>query len=153
MKKFAQWFTLERRQGIQLFVASVVPILVLTGISTQDRLDQWMIIVTIVLQFISSLLSLLNLRKGQWSEAWVIVRGAIYTLGLAAAPALVALGYWNEDFSTNFVAGLALTLTMLSNFVAVLTGSQQKIEAVEAKAERAHPTLEFRDSNGTDFSV
>ena len=136
MKQFAAWFTTERRQGIQAFAASLAPLLILSGFGTQLIWDQWLIILGAGLQFISNFLNLLNLKQGDWGRGWEIARGAIYTLGLGVAPALVALGYWTEDFSGVALAGTALTLSVLGNFISVLTsGRQQQAELLEAVTE------------------
>lgn len=129
MRKFKEWFTLERRQGILLFAGSVAPLLILFGFGSKTVWEQWLIILGVVLQFVSSLLSLLNLKVGEWGAGWAIIRGAIYALGAGAAPALVALGIWDNEFSSYFMLGLALFLAALSNLVSLLTGSKQELQA------------------------
>ena len=121
-----------------MFAASLVPLLVLFGIGTQATWDSWLIIVAAVLQFVASLLSLLNLKKGDWGTGWAIFRGAVYTLGLAAAPALVSLGYLSHEQSGLVLAGAGLTLTALSSFLAILTSSAQQ-RAQLLKSVTSHP--------------
>lgn len=128
MRKFANWFTAERRQAIQLFAGSLAPLLILFGFGTEGQWDQYIIIVGLLLQFVSSLLSLVNLRHGDWSGVWTIVRGAIYTLGMGAAPALAALGFWDDNTSSVFLLGMSLTLGALSNLVSILTSSRQSLD-------------------------
>lgn len=121
-----------------MFAASLVPLLVLFGIGTQATWDSWLIIVAAVLQFVASLLSLLNLKKGDWGTGWAIFRGAVYALGLAAAPALVSLGYLSHEQSGLVLAGAGLTLTALSSFLAILTSSAQQ-RAQLLKSVTSHP--------------
>ena len=142
MKKFAAWFTLERRDAIRLLAATLAPLLILFGLGNKDTWDQILIVVAIILQFIASLVSLLSLKKGDWTTGWTILRAAIYTAGLAIAPVLVALGVWTNDFSTQFTIGLSLFLTVLSSLVGVLVGNRQATAAAVADAKhRATPAL------------
>ena len=136
MKRFAQWFTTERRQGIQFFAMSLVPLLVLFGLGTEEYLTQWTVILAAVMQFISSLLSLLNLKQGEWGAAWTIIRGAIYSLGMTVAPVFNVLGFYSEEMSDLILTGVSLTLTVLSSALAVLIGGEQKWQ--EQQLERQY---------------
>lgn len=136
MKRFAQWFTTSRRQGIQLFATSLIPLLVLFGMGTEEYFTHWTIVLAAVMQFVTSLLSLLNLRQGDWGAAWAIIRGAVYTLGLTVAPTFALLGFWTEEFGGLILTGVSLTLTVLSNVVAVLVSGEQKLE--DEQWERQH---------------
>ena len=136
MHTLTSWFTPERRQGIQALAASLVPLLILWGFGTEQVWDQWLIILGAALQFFSNALSLANLKPGEWGKGWEIARGAIYTLGLSVAPALVVLGFWTEEFSSTVLTGVALALSVLGNLVAVLTsGAQQREKLVQAVTE------------------
>ena len=121
-----------------MFAASLAPLLVLFGIGTQATWDSWLIIVAAVLQFGASLLSLLNLKKGDWSTGWTIFRGAVYTLGLSAAPALVSLGYLTHEQSGLVLAGAGLALTTLSSLLAILVNSKQQRDEL-LKSVTNHP--------------
>jgi len=132
MKTFAAWFTLERRDAIRAVVVTLAPFLILLGFGTKSEWDQYVIITGIVLQVIGSLLSLLTIKG--LVNIWTILRATIYTAGLALAPALVALGFWTNDFANNFTVGLALLLTVLSNVVGIIVGNKQQTEAVRAEA-------------------
>ena len=121
-----------------MFAASLVPLLVLFNIGTQSMWDAWLIVVAAVLQFVSSLLSLLNLKKGDWSTGWTILRGAVYTLGLSAAPALVSLGYLTHEQSGLVLAGAGLALTTLSSLLAILVNSKQQRDEL-LKSVTNHP--------------
>ena len=136
MHTLTSWFTPERRQGIQALAASLVPLLILWGLGTEQVWDQWLIILGAALQFFSNALSLANLKPDEWGKGWEIARGAIYTLGLSVAPALVVLGFWTEEFSSTVLTGVALALSVLGNLVAVLTsGAQQREKLVQAVTE------------------
>lgn len=136
MNAFKAWFSTERRQGIQVFAASLAPLLILFGLGTEGFWEQWLIILGAALQFISNLMNLLNLKQGEWSKGWEITRAAIYTFGMALAPAFVALGYWTEDFSGLILTGAALALSVLGNLISVLTsGKQQEQELLTAITE------------------
>lgn len=124
-----------------MFAASLVPLLVLFGIGSQATWDSWMIIVAATLQFVASLLSLLNLKKGDWGTGWAIFRGAVYALGLAAAPALVSLGYLSHEQSGLVLAGAGLTLTTLSSLLAILVNSKQQRDEL-LKSLSSHPSFE-----------
>lgn len=132
MKKFAAWFTTERRQSIQIFAASLAPLLILFGIGTEGTWEQVLILVGAGLQFVSNLLSLVNLRVGDWGKAYAVVRGAIYTLGLAAAPALVALGVISQEHADTALLGISLALATLGNLVSILTSSHQEQKELQA---------------------
>lgn len=123
------WFTSARRQQIQVFAGSLAPFFILFGIGSEGQWEQWLILLGLILQFGSSLLSLLALKVGDWGTGWAIVRGAVYALGMGAAPALVALGVWDKDFSSFFLVGLSLGLAALSNLVAIFTSGHQRAQA------------------------
>jgi len=127
MKKFIQWFTTERRQLIQAFLASLTPLLIMVGFGTEGTWEQVLIITGATMQFVASLLNLVNLRVGDWGAGWAIIRGAIYTLGTTVAPALVILGWLDEATSTIVLTGLSLALGALSSAVAIFTGGQQQL--------------------------
>ena len=130
MKSFAAWFTTQRRQGIQLLFTSLVPLFMLFGLGTDETWAQWGIILAALLQMLGSLLSLLNLEEGNWGAKWAVVRGAIYSFGLAVAPAFTILGWLTEDMSGLILSAVSITLTVLSSLVAVLTSGEQQLEHI-----------------------
>lgn len=134
IRKFAAWFTLARRQAIQLFAAGLAPLAIMFGLGTEGGWEQSLILVGLGTQFVSNLLNLLSLKEGEWGKGWAIVRGAIYSLGLGAAPALVALGIWTDEVSTQFALGLGLALAAVGNAVALVTGQRQETEQAVARA-------------------
>jgi len=136
MKKIAEWFTPERRQQIQVFFGTLAPLFILGGFGTEGQWEQALIITGAVLQFLSSLLSLINVRGG---DIWAVLRGAIYGLATTVAPALVLLGWLNEDLSATILTGISLALTALSGLVAILTNGKQQIETYVAKHRAVGP--------------
>jgi hypothetical protein len=132
MKGFAAWFTPDRRQAIQIFAGGLAPLAILLGLGTEGIWEQTLIIFGAVLQFISSLLSLLNVHKGDWGAAWAIVRGAVYALAMVVSPALVLLGFYDEATNATVLAAVSLALSALSNLVAVFTSKKQQLDAVIA---------------------
>lgn len=140
MKKFAEFFDADRRQKIQLFLVSVTPFLILGGFANEGQVQQGLIVSAAVLQFLGALLSLVNVRKGDWSTAWMVVRSAIYVLAGTVSPALVLLGLYDQETSATLLTGISLALTGLSSGLAIFVGKSQQLEAYK------HPTY-----NGTLF--
>jgi hypothetical protein len=128
MKAITDWFTPERRQQIQVLFGALAPLFILGGFGTEGQWEQILIITGAVLQFLSSLLSLVNVRGG---DAWAVLRGAIYALATTVAPALVLLGWLNPETSATLLTGIALGLTALSSLVAIFTSGQQQIERIK----------------------
>lgn len=122
----AAWFTPDRRQYIQILFGSGAAIAVAFGFGSQGAWEQILIITAAALQFFSSLLSLVNVRDVQ--KVWAVVRAAVYTLGMAVAPALVILGWIDQETSTTILLGVSLGLTFLSNALAVFVGKKQQYD-------------------------
>lgn len=135
METLNKIFTPERRQQIQLFFGSLAPLLILAGFATQAQTEQWLIIIGAVLQFVSAVLSLVNVRKGDLGAGWAVIRGAIYSLAATVSPALVLLGYYSEDTNASLLTGLSLGLSSLSALLSVFIGKSQQLEKVEAVAK------------------
>lgn len=131
MKQFWEKFTPERRQQIQLFLSSLAPLLILGGFATQLQTEQALIIAGAILQAIGALLALVNVRKGDWGAGWVVIRGAIYALAATVSPALVLLGFYNEETNASLLTGLSLALTALSSGLAIFVGKKQELVALE----------------------
>lgn len=127
MKKFYDIFTPERRQQIQLFLASLAPLLILGGFATQEQTEQYLIVAGAIIQFLASILSLVNVRKGDWGAGWAVVRGAIYALAAAVSPVLVFFGLYDASTNAALLAGISLTLSTLSSLLAVFIGNKQVI--------------------------
>ena len=125
------WFTPDRRQLIQLFLGSLAPIVIMLGVATQEQTEQWLIITGAALQFGSSLLSLINLRG--LLNIWTVLRGAVYTAGMAVAPALTVLGVIDENMQATILTGLSLGLSSLSALVAIFAGKSQQIQDLETQ--------------------
>lgn len=134
MKTIAVWFTAERRQSIQLFFGALAPLAILLGFGTTGVWEQSLIILGAALQFVSAVLSLVNVRVGDWGAGWAILRAAIYTLAATVSPALVLLGFYDEATNATILLAISLGLGALSNLLAVFIGKQQEIEAVKAIA-------------------
>ncbi|UVK61364.1 holin [Microbacterium phage Gingerbug] len=139
-QRLAAWFTMERRQAIQVWFGSLAPLVILAGFATQAQTEQALIIVGAILQFAASALSVVN---ANWRDALGVLRGAIYALAATVAPALVLLGVFSEEFSTGLLTALSLGLSSLSSLLAIFTVSQQttasaraELAVVEAAAAR-----------------
>lgn len=137
MKKFADWFTPERRQQIQTLIVTVVPLFLMFGYGTTGQWEQVQIITSAILAAAGSLLSLVHIRVTEWAnEGWKIVRATIYTFGMTVSPALMLLGFYNEDVNTKIVTGVALGLTALSSAVAIFAnGQQQKADVIAGRVD------------------
>lgn len=127
------WFSAERRQQIQATLVALVPLAILFGYGTEGVWEQVLIISGALLGAFGSLLSLVNVRVADWAtEGWKIARGAIYAAGTVISPALMALGFYNDEVNTQIVTGISLALTALSSAIAIFAnGQQQKAAAVE----------------------
>lgn len=138
MKKFAEWFTTDRRQKIQVFLGSLAPLAIMLGFGSEGIWEQIGIITGATSLFLSSLLNLVNVRLGDWAtQGWMIVRGAIYAFGTTVSPSLVVLGLYGEDVNTAIVTGLGLGLGALSSLIGIFASGEQAKAAQEA---------EYRDS-------
>ena len=128
MNRIIEAFTLERRQAIQVFLGSLVPILVLTGYATQTEAEQYLILSGAAIQFVASLLSVINLR-GAWT-IWLAIRAAIYTAGATVAPALTVLGYVSDAQASQIATAVSLGLSALSSLLAIFVSGAQQTEKV-----------------------
>lgn len=135
MKNLETLFNADRRQMIQVFLASLAPLLIIGGYATHSQTEQYLIISGALLQFVASVLSLVNVRKGDWSTAWAIVRGAIYALVAIVSPALVFFGLYDEATNTLLLAGISLALSSLSSLLAIFVGKTQQLQALTGAVE------------------
>lgn len=126
MKKLNEIFTPERRQQIQLFFASLAPLAILVGFANEAQTQQILIIIGAALQFFASILSLVNVRKGDWGAGWAIVRGAIYALAAVVSPVLVFFGLYDASTNAALLTGISLALSTLSSLLAVFIGQKQE---------------------------
>lgn len=133
MNKLVDVFTPERRQQIQVWLGSLAPLLILGGFATEEQTQNALIVTGAVLQFIAALLSLINVRKGDWGAGWAIVRGAIYTLAMTVSPVLVFFGLYDADTNAALLTGISLALSSLSSLLAVFIGKTQQLETVKAE--------------------
>lgn len=130
------WLDAQQRQKIQVFFATLVPIAVLIGLTTETAAEQWLLILGAALQFTSSALSLANL-KGGVHAAWTILRGAVYALAATVAPALTVLGLISDEQGATALTAISLGLTSLSSLIAVfVSGNQQTAHAEGAELGR-----------------
>lgn len=128
-----KFFTAERRQAIQAFFVTLAPLVIFLGYASEEQAQAWLVITGAVLQALGGLLALVNVRVGDVAAGWAVVRGVIYTLAMAVSPALVILGFINQDFSAILLSGIALALSSLSSAVAIFwSGKQQEVAAVAA---------------------
>lgn len=135
METLSKIFTPERRQQIQLFLGSLAPLLILGGFATQAQTEQWLIIAGAIVQFLAAILSLVNVRKGDWGAGWAVIRAAIYALAATVSPALVFLGLYSDETNAALLTGLSLALSSLSSLLAIFIGKSQELEKVEAVAK------------------
>lgn len=140
MITLVNWFTPQRRQLIQVFFASIAPVLIGLGYATQAQIEQYLILTGAGLQFVASLVSLINLRGVL--NIWTVLRGAIYGAGTTVAPALVVLGVIDEATSSLVLVGVSLGLSSLSSLLAIFVGKDQQATAEFGEIEAA--------LNGTD---
>lgn len=131
MKQLAAFFTPDRRQQIQLWFGSLAPLLILGGFATEAQTQQGLIIVGAVLQFLAAVLSLSNVRKGDYSTVFTVLRAAIYTLAAVVSPALVFFGLYDESTNAALLTGLSLALSSLSALLSIFIGKSQQLDAVE----------------------
>lgn len=125
------WFTPERRQSIQVFAGSLAPLAILLGFGTEGVWEQALIILGAVLQFVSSAISLINVRDV--NKGWAVLRGAIYALAATVSPALVLLGFYDDETNAAILTGLSLALGALSNLLAIFVGKAQQLEVAREK--------------------
>lgn len=135
METLNKIFTPERRQQIQVFIGSLAPLLILSGFATQAQTEQYLIIAGAILQFFASILSLVNVRKGDWGAGWAILRGSIYGFVAVVSPTLVFFGIYSPETNAALLAGISLALSSLSSLLAVFVGKSQQLEKVEAVAK------------------
>lgn len=135
METLNKIFTPERRQQIQLFLASLAPLLILGGFATQEQTEQGLIIAGAVIQFFAAILSLVNVRRGDYGAGWAVIRAAIYGLAATVSPALVFFGLYDESTNAALLAGVSLALSTLSSALAIFIGKSQQLDAVEAAAK------------------
>lgn len=131
VQKVAAWFSPERRQTIQVFFGSLVPIMIMTGLATEGSAAQLLIITGAVMQFAASSLSLVNVSGV--AGVWMVLRTAIYTAAMTVAPAFIVLGVIDETTGATVLTGVSIGLTTLSSLLAVFVGKDQQADiAVEA---------------------
>lgn len=135
VRSIAGAFDTATRQRIQMFLASLAPILVGLGLATTAETEQWLIISAAVIQAVAGILNLINLR-GAWS-IWKAVRGVIYTLATGVAPSLTLLGYIDPATSAAALSGLSLGLSSLSALIAIFTSKEQEKDVAVAEAKAA----------------
>lgn len=135
METLSKIFTPERRQQIQVFFASLAPLLILTGFATQEQTEQYLIIAGAILQFLASVLSLVNVRKGDWGAGWAVLRGSIYGLVAVVSPALVFFGLYSPEINATLLAGISLGLSSFSSLLSIFIGKGQELEVVEKAAK------------------
>ena len=145
MNAIVKFFTPERRQAIQLFAGALAPLAILLGFGTEGIWEQGLIIFGAVLQFLSALLSLVNVRDAV--TAWAIIRGAIYALAATVSPALVLLGFYDDSTNATILLGVSLGLAALSNLLAIFIGGQQQQRTVQLQ-QSADGT--WQDPSNTD---
>ena len=121
MKRIAEWFTTQRRQAIQVFAGSIAPFAILFGFGTDGFWEQALIITGAVLQAASSLLSLVNVRAGDWGTGWAVIRGAVYSFAIVVSPSLSLLGLYNADTNATILVAVSLGLAALSNLTAIFS--------------------------------
>lgn len=131
MNAFARFFTPERRQLIQAFLVTLAPLAIMFGYGTSGQWEQVLVISGALIGAVASLLNLLNVRVADWAtQGWAIVRGVIYTLGTTVSPALVILGFYNDEVNTVILTGLSLGLTTLSSAIAIFASGRQQAVAM-----------------------
>src|SRR5690606_8764478 len=128
---------------VQVFFGSLAPFFILFGFGTDGLWEQSLIILGAGLQFLSSGLSVLNLKGAV--EIWTILRGAIYTLATTVSPALVLLGVYGDDVSTTILTATSLGLGALSNLLAIFTASYQEKQEIQGTITELAPAPLWSD--------
>lgn len=135
--KLKAWFTPARRQAIQVFAGAVAPFAILFGFGSDGTWEQVLIIFGAALQFLSAILSLVNVKG---ANVWAVLRGALYSLAATVSPALVVLGLVSVETNATILTATSLGLAALSNLVAVFTSSTQQVAAVKVDDDwSSHP--------------
>lgn len=148
MQALAAVFTPERRQAIQLWLGSLAPLLILGGFATQEQTEQYLIIAGAVLQFLAAVLSLVNVRRGDWGAGWMVVRGAVYALAATVSPALVFFGLYDANTNAALLTGISLALSSLSSLLAVFIGKSQQLTDAQHKIEVLETQVDPPNYNG-----
>lgn len=154
MRRFARWFTPERRQQIQVFLVALAPLAIMFGFGTEGVWEQILIITGAVLTAIAGLLNLLNVRLADWAtQGWMIVRGVIYAFATAVSPALVLLGFYSEEVNTQILVGLSLGISALNAAVAIFAnGQQQRVEVIQQVARLEQASLATQQNRDSGFT-
>lgn len=118
---FRAWFTSERRKRIYTVVGAVAALLLLTGTLTPPQVDPILNVVALALALVQSVLTLSHLTWGSVAS-WFLTAGrvAIYSLAVATAAVVVALGFITPDLSDIVLGYVAQALTVLSSILAVI---------------------------------
>lgn len=133
MRTFAHWFTPERRQLVQAFLAAIAVLAVQFGLGTEGQWEQLLVLGGAALGALAGLLSLVNVRVADWAtQGWAVVRGVIYGFATVASPTLVALGLYGEDVNAQIVTGIGQGITVLSAAIAIFANGQQQKYALAA---------------------
>lgn len=133
MKNIATWFTPERRQLIQAFLAALAVLAVQFGLGTEGQWEQILVLAGAGLGALAGLLSLVNVRVADWAtRGWMIARTVIYSFATVASPALVALGLYNDSVNEQIVTGIGQGITVLSAAIAIFANGQQQKYALAA---------------------
>lgn len=141
LERLKDWFTPGVRQSIQVFFGSLAPLAILIGIGSDGIWEQSLIILGAILQFVSSGLSLLNLKTGGIARIWAVLRGSVYALAATVSPALVLLGFYDQAFNAVLLSGLSLALGALSNLIAIWTGKQQQVNDLQDEIKAQDVTI------------
>ena len=122
METVKNWFNPANREKIYTAIAALAPILVTAGVIASDQVEPILIIVAALLQVFGGILALSNLKPTE-AARWfgTVGRGIIYGLATTVAGALVALGVFTQDWSTNALTYASFGLTALAAILAVVT--------------------------------
>lgn len=141
METLSKIFTPERRQLIQLWLGSLAPLLILGGFATQAQTEQWLILIGAAFQAFAAILSLVNVRRGDWSTGWMVIRGAIYAFAATASPVLVVLGLYDESTNAALLTAISLGLSSLSGLLAIFIGKTEQLETVKRELVDREATI------------
>lgn len=147
VSKLTTWFTDERRQALHAAIGSLGALLVAGGLVTDAQSTALLGLAGSVLIVVQGVLSLTLLRPsefGTWFDT--VGRGIIYGLATAAGAVGIAFGLWADDDVTRWLGLIALALTVLSSFVAVVNVQTVDEGATLPSAQVLSTRAEYRDA-------
>ncbi len=102
------------RQGAYVFAVALFGVLTIMRITSDDQASAWLNLITVILGVLAAV-------NTDWSNAWGILRGSIYSLAAAAFAVLTIYGLTTDEQTT---AWLTLIQTLVPLLAAVNVKTQ-----------------------------